>query len=162
MTAGAGQPADPAEVEVRYQHLTTRSFRASAHELRQMFGLGGTPADDLVDRLVALLDARPHLLAGDEVEASSTWEADLAHRLLTIEGMTPGEAAEHLRVAELAPLTSARVWEAEPDGRDHPRCGPDCADAGVWGATRIMPSGHYWQWTDEAHTGGYLAHRTSS
>jgi hypothetical protein len=52
---------------------------------------------------------------------------------------------------------SRRHWEQGPGwdpGPDH--C--DCAGAGRWGATGIMPNGHLWYWENAEHTAGYLAH----
>ena len=36
--------------------------------------------------------------------------------------------------------------------------GRPCSEAGKWGATGVLPPGHIWQWRDESHTSGYLAH----
>ncbi len=159
MIAQTPGPADT--VEIRFQHTTIRSCRLDAAEIRKIFGLGGTPAEDLIDRLVVLLSVRPALLASDGVENIATWETDTGHVLLTIGGMAPLDAAAHLTIAETGQVTPP-PWQAEPDGREHPRCGEDCPASGSWVTTGIMPSGHYWQWADQAHTSGYLAHRTRS
>jgi hypothetical protein len=44
------------------------------------------------------------------------------------------------------------------DGVPYERCAGLCRWAGVWGATGKMPPGHIWQWRNEDHKSGYLAH----
>lgn len=161
MTAEHTGPEPARAVEIRFSHTTIRACRLNAAEIREIFGLGGTPADDLIDRLVALLASRPSLLASTGVEDVATWEADCGHVLVTIDGMAPGDAAEVLTIAETGQITPL-PWQAEADGREHPRCAEDCSANGTWPGSGVMPSGHYWQWDDPAHTSGYLAHRTAS
>lgn len=101
MTAENTGPEPAREVEIRYQHTTCRSIRVNAAQIREIFGLGGTPAPDLIDRLVALLAVRPSLLDSPGVEGIASWELDTAYVLTHVGGMAPGEAAEFLELAEV-------------------------------------------------------------
>jgi hypothetical protein len=97
--AAAGPPGER-HATIRFSHTTTRQIVVDAGEIRRIFGLGGVPAEQLIDRLVALLAARPSVLAADEVENGATWESDTGHVLVTVNGMPPGEAAEFVILAE--------------------------------------------------------------
>src|SRR5260370_8830448 len=51
-----------------------------------------------------------------------------------------------------------RHWEKGPWETAPSHCDDSCSASGRWGATGIMPIGHFWYWRNEKHTSGYLAH----
>jgi hypothetical protein len=76
-------------------------------------------------------------------------------------GWTNADAleAEFRKVLDLKPKVDRR----EPPGPDEiwPQAcpgKPQCEHGGKWGATGILPPGHVWQWRNDEHTSGYLAH----
>jgi hypothetical protein len=119
--------------------------------------LGQTlPADELAKVLAELYNRQP-----------GCWTLDT--------GMSPEQVAERLIAAigqDAANNVAFKIYHAARGGSfahgdragwtgvcERPEKCP-CPAAGVWGAGSVMPRGHYWHWSDKAHTSGYLAHTT--
>ena len=92
-----GPPAET--IVLQFTHTTTRTAEFTPAQIRRVFGLGGTPADDLVDRLVLLLKHRPSLLAGDDIENVAQWVSDTGHLLTHVNGFGAAEAPEYVTIA---------------------------------------------------------------
>lgn len=128
-------------------------------QARTRFGLGGTP-DNLVRKRVGQVASQAEILAAAEELGDPellTWGAPQVVRMDFCETDYAPDTAPHVCRACQQPLPGRGMAPADgPDAPVHQRC--DCAEAGKWGATGVMPPGHHWHWLDSKHLSGYLAH----